>query len=147
MKSSRRRHARFLWLLLAVVGTNYLAQIPYYLHLYYLPHGALPSLRGSLLLGITLVWFLAGYVGLTRGRVWGYWLLLAFLLIEFGFYAHGVVTRVSNGYPAFQNMQTHDPVLFVVFGIGYLNMLMGVYFLSVLIWRRADFSARRVAPL
>jgi len=129
MNPIRRRHVGFLWLLLAVVGANYLAQIPYYLHLYYLPHGLLPSASGVALLGFTCVWFLAGYIGLARGCVAGYWLLLAFLLVEVSFYLRGILIRVTNGYPAFQNMLTHDPILRVVFGIGYLNMVAGACFI------------------
>lgn len=141
MARLRRQCARFLWLLLAVVGANYLAQIPYYLHLYYLPHGLAPSASGVALLGATCAWFLVGYIGLARGREAGYWLLLAFLLTEVGFYAHGILIRVSNGAPAFQNMQTHDPLLLIVFGIGYLNMVMGAFFIFALLRHRGALLA------
>lgn len=145
MSPSMRRHTPFLWLTLAVVGVNYLAQLPYYLHLYYFPHGALPSARGVFLLSLTLLWFVAGYVGLAHGRAVGYWLLLTFLLTEVAFYAHGIFIRVTNGYPAFQNMQTHDTLLLIVFGIGYLNMLMGVYFLYYLLRHRHALTTASMA--
>jgi hypothetical protein len=144
MARSRQQRAHFLWLVLVVVGANYLAQIPYYLHLYYFPHGALPSASGSALLGLTLVWFLVGYAQLVRGSVKGYWLLLSFLVTEVFFYAHNIFTQVTHGYPPFFHLQNHDPILFTVFAIGYLNMLMGVYFLYYLArWRRALVAPAR----
>lgn len=146
MSLAIRRRGVFLWAVLVVVGANYLAQIPYYLHLYYIPHGALPSLRGSILLGLTLAWFLAGALGFARGRVWGSWLLATFLLTEVSFYALNMLNQTLHGFPPFFHLQTRDPILFVVFGIGYLNMLAGAYFLFVLLQRQADFSVRRAEP-
>ncbi len=130
MLRTEQQRKHFLWLILLVVGVNYLAQIPYYLHLYYFPHGALPNLRGSLMLGLTLLWFSAGYALLARGRTSGYWLLLSFLFTEVGFYVFNVVNRVTNGFPALMDLQTHDPLLWIVFLIGYINMLVGLYFLA-----------------
>lgn len=146
MSQAMRRRRVFLWAVLLVVGANYLAQIPYYLHLYYFPHGALPSLLGSILLGLTLAWFLAGALGFARGRAWGYWLLAMFLLTEVSFYALNMLNQALHGIPPFFHLQTHDPILFVVFGIGYLNMLAGVYFLFALLWRQADFAVGRAEP-
>ena len=104
--------------ILVVVGANYLAQIPYYLYLYYFPHHVPPSLFGTLLLAATFVWFLAGWLLLTRrgGRT-GYWLLLAFLLTEFVFYAANMVNQVAHGFAPFFHLQNRDPLLFTVFAI------------------------------
>jgi hypothetical protein len=146
MAQTMRQRRRFLWLILVVVGVNYLAQIPYWLHLYYIPHAAAPGAAGSLLLGLTLLWFVAGYALLAHGRTAGFWLLLAFLLTEVGFYAHGIFIRVTNGYPAFMNLQTHDPLLFVVFAIGYLNMFAGAYFLVYLALNRRSLIAAAPMP-
>ncbi len=142
MLQTAQQRKYFLWLVLLVVGANYLAQIPYYLHLYYFPHGALPNLRGSLMLGLTLLWFVAGYTLLARGRVAGYWLLLSFLFTEVGFYVFNVVNRVTNGFPAFMDLQTHDPLLWTVFLIGYINMLVGLYFLASLVINYSSFTQR-----
>lgn len=143
---ARSNHRIFLWCVLAVVGGNYLAQIPYYLHIYYFPHGAPPAWGGTLLLGATLAWFLAGFVLLARGKRTGYWLLLAFLLVEVGFYLHNMVIQVTHGFAPFFHLQTGDPILFVVFGIGYLNLLCGLYFLVFLVLRRNTLVTERPQP-
>ncbi len=144
---SRSNHRVFLWCVLVVVGGNYLAQIPYYLHVYYIPHGAAPAWGGTLLLGATLAWFLAGFVLLARGSRAGYWLLLAFLLAEVTFYLRNMLTQVTHGFAPFFHLQTRDPILFAVFGMGYLNLVCGVGFLAYLVWRRhtllGDQPARR----
>ncbi len=41
----------------------------------------------------------------------------------------------------FFHLQTRDPVLFAVFGIGYLNMLLGACFIAYLARYRRDFIA------
>ena len=55
MHRSVQHQGLFLLLLLGVVVANYLVQILYYLHLYYFPRGALPSVGGTLLLGLTFI--------------------------------------------------------------------------------------------
>jgi hypothetical protein len=138
MLRTEQQRKHFLWFVLLVVGVNYLAQIPYYLDAYYFAHGTLPNLRGSLLLGLTLLWFGAGYALLARGRTAGYWLLVSFLVAEVGFYAFNVANRVANGVPALIDLQTHDPLLWTVFLIGYINMLAGFYFLVYLALNRRE---------
>ncbi len=139
MESQARWRSWFLWSVLIIVGANYLAQIPYYLRVYYFPHHVAPSFSGTLLLGCTLVWFLVGYARLLSGSAKGYWLLISFLVTEVFFYAYNMVNQVMHGLPPFLHMDVHDPILFVVFGIGYLNLVVGFYFLGVLLWRRRVF--------
>jgi hypothetical protein len=141
MQRWRQRHGLFLKVVLGIVLANYLAQIPYYLHLYYFPYGAPPRLSGTILLGLTLVWFLVGYVGLARGSRWGYWLLVAFLVTEVGFYASNMLVQVTHGYPPFLHLDISDPILFAVFGIGYLNLFAGAYFLYFLAQHRRTLVA------
>jgi hypothetical protein len=93
---------------------------------------------GTLLLGLTFVGFLLGYVGVVRGRRTGYWLLVA----EVGFYVKNLLTQVLHGYAPFFHLQTRDPILFVVFGIGYLNLLVGGYALAYLLHHRRTLIAR-----
>ena len=138
MPRSHQQRRLFLWLVLAVVGANYLAQIPYYLDVYYFPHGAPPALSGSILLGLTCVWFLVGYMRLAAGSAKGYWLLLSFLVTEVFFYAHNMFIQVTHGYPPFLHLLARDAILTIVFDIGYLNMLLGVCFIVYLLRHRRD---------
>jgi hypothetical protein len=119
-----------------VVGASYLAQIPYYLYLYYLPHRTLPPLIGTSLLVASFVWFLLGWMLLARrGSRAGYWLLLRFLLAEVGFYLANMVNQVTHGFAPFFHLQNRDRLLFTVFAIGYLNMVCGLVFILWLVWR------------
>lgn len=125
-----------MYAILVVVGANYLAQIPYYLYLYFLPHRALPPLFGASLLVATFVWFLVGWLLLARrGSLTGYWLLLTFLLTEFIFYVLNMANQVAHGFAPFFHLQNRDPLLFTVFAIGYLNMVGGFAFIIFLIMR------------
>ncbi len=122
--------------MLCVVLANYLAQIPYYLHLYYFPHGAPPSRSGTALLTLTLVWFLAGFAGTLRRWTAAYWVLVAYFVTVATFYLRNMLTQVTHGYPPFLHVWgEHDPILFVVFGIGYVNMLAALFFLYFLLRR------------
>lgn len=125
-----------MYAILVVVGANYLAQIPYYLYLYYFPRHAPPSLFGTALLAATFVWFLAGWLLLAqRGSRAGFGLLLTFLLTEFVFYAANMVNQVAHGFAPFFHLRNPDPLLFTVFAVGYLNMIGGLVFAVFLIWR------------
>lgn len=125
-----------MYCLLAVVGVNYVAQIPYYLYLYYFPHHAPPNALGTAMLLATLVWFLAGWILLARrGNLVGYLLLLTFLLTEFAFYFLNMVNQVAHGFSPFFHLQNRDPLLFTVFAIGYLNLIGTALFAVYLIWR------------
>jgi hypothetical protein len=135
----RRPLIRFFWVVLVVVLANYAAQVPYAAHL-----RKSPSISGSLLLGATFAWFLIGYVGLLHGARLGYWILLSFLLTEVGFYAYNLINQTRHGYPPFMHLQERDPILFVVFAIGYVNMLAGAAFILYLLrQRRALLRADR----
>lgn len=125
-------------LMLVVVLADYVAQIPYYLDLYYLPHGALPSLPGTLALTVTLAWFLAGYVLLQRGSRVGYWVLLAFLAVEFAFYLWNNASQLAHGFQPFFHLHDRDPILAAVFAVGYLNFLTGACFIVYLLVRRSS---------
>jgi hypothetical protein len=118
-----------LWALFGVVAANYVAQVVYYFHLYY--PARLPL--GTITLGATFVWFLVGFVLLARGAVFGYWLLLTYLLAMVGFYLANMLNQMLHGFGPFFHLREPDPVLFVVFAIGYLNMLVGAYYVYVLV--------------
>ena len=131
-----------MYAILVVVGANYLAQIPYYLHLYFFPHHAAPSLSGTSLLAITFAWFLLGWLLLARrSSQAGFWLLLSFLLTEFVFYAANMANQVAHGFAPFFHLQNPDPLLLTVFAIGYLNMIGAFVFAVFLIARYRSLVA------
>jgi hypothetical protein len=119
-----------LWSMFAVVVANYVAQIPYYLRLYYFPHHTPPALAGTLALSATLAWFLAGFTLLLRRRVAGYWLTLSFLVTETAFYLYNQVSSILHGFPPLFHLANPDPILWTVFAIGYLNMVAGLIFIA-----------------
>ncbi|HEU0025911.1 MAG TPA: hypothetical protein VFQ25_02245 [Ktedonobacterales bacterium] len=140
----------FLVVVFVVVVANYIAQVPYYLRLYYFPHHTPPALWGSLALAATLAWFLAGWALLWRGRSVGYGLTLSFLVVETGFYLYNEVNQVAHGFPPFFHLANPDPVLWTVFAIGYLNMVAGIVFIAMLLASRrallAPAATHRAAP-
>jgi hypothetical protein len=123
------RQGLFMPVMLGVVVVNYVAQVVYYFHLYY--PARLPL--GTITLGATCAWFLAGFALLRRGAKLGYWLLLSYLLAMVGFYVHNMVIQALNGIVPFFHLREPDGVLFVVFAIGYLNMLAGAWFIFYLL--------------
>ncbi len=145
MRETWRRALQIL--MFVVVVLNYGAQIPYYLRLYYFPHHAPPALWGSLALATTLAWFLVGWALLWRGRVAGYWLTLSFLIVETGFYLYNEISQVAHGFPPFFHLTNPDPVLWMVFAIGYLNMVAGVCFVVAMVAWRPALIAPPAQPL
>jgi hypothetical protein len=126
-----------VWGYVVVVCANYIAQVVYALHLY----GSSFGRTGALLLGGTLVWFLAA-VGLFRaGRPIGYWVLLAYALAQFVFY---FVTEVILGFAGYglpyHLSQTQDPIVWLAFVIGDLNFLAASIVIVYLLRRRQAFT-------
>lgn len=128
-------------LLLVVVLVNYVAQVPYYIHQYYAPHHFLPSVYGSVLLGFTLAWFLVAYKKLSSGTKFGYFLMLSFLAVEFLFYLQTQLSQFLVSHQLFLHVYRPDGVLlFMVFGIGYVNFFAAAYFICYLLARRRAFE-------
>jgi hypothetical protein len=128
-----------LGVLFWVVITDYLAQIPYYLANYYIPHHTVPTLSSLVLLGLTLAWFLIGYFGLRAHRRFGYWVLLSFALVEGLFY----LFTLLFGAGAFQLLNP-SPVIRIVFVIGYATGIISlIYVVALVVFRRHYQSARQ----
>ncbi len=128
----KQRQVPPLAVLFWVVIADYLAQIPYYIVNYYVPHRALPTLSSLVLLGLTLAWFLVGYFGLRARRRFGYWVLLSFLLVEGLFYLHTLVF----GAVAFQ-LANPNLVIKAVFLIGYATGIVSlIYFVALIVFRK-----------
>ena len=129
---------RFLNIVFWIVIANFIAQFPYYIHQYYLAIRLAPSFIGSFLLIAVLVWFLLGWNGLRRNKVWGYWTLLSFLLVEFLFYIQTQVVQAFSGKGILLHVLHYDGfVLFFVFLIGYINCIAAGYFIYYLLKYRA----------
>jgi hypothetical protein len=123
----------------AIILANYVAQIPYDLHLY----GTSVSARGGGVLVLTLMWFVAGLWLLLRGNPAGYWLTMSFLATDFGFYLYNLVGGWVHGYGLFFHvLRFSDPILWTVFMIGYANFFATGYLIVHLIRNRPKLPMR-----
>lgn len=117
-----------MYILLWVTLLNYAAQIPYYIHNYYLPYHVPPTLSSVLLLSATLAWFLIGYVGLRTKQRFGFYALLSFLLVEALFYLHSFIFGAFS----FQ-MQNPSILIKLIFFYGYVSgVVAGLYAFKLL---------------
>lgn len=133
----------FLRTVSLVVAINYLAQVPYYLHQYYARYHTAPSALGMVLLALTLIWMVLGVVGLGRGSVLGYLLLISFLSVEFLFYLQTQIVQLISGHGVLLYViHPSDPFLFIVFGIGYINFVASGWFVYYLATHRAAFARK-----
>lgn len=115
-----------LHILMGITILNYVAQIPYYIHFYYVHHAA-PAPFAVGFLVVTLALFLAGYILTLQAKPAGGWLLVAFLLLEFGGYlAH----NLSGAF--LKDLPTNDPLFFTVSLIGYLNFAVSFVYLIII---------------
>jgi hypothetical protein len=136
-------------ILFLLILANFLAQIPYYLHLYYNPNNLLAQLRGGFLLLIVFAVFLLASFLLFKRTVIGYWLMVMFLAVEFLFYVWNTLGGVLHGYGFLYHLANPDLILRAVFAIGYVNLFVSGYFLCLLLLKRAAFldSQEREKPL
>jgi hypothetical protein len=120
----------YLGILFIVTIVNFIAQIPYYFHQYHL----LPSLSGVILMSFVFAWFLVSFWWLWNRMQKGYLLILIFLIVEFLFYMSTQITQAVSGRGILLHvLHPNDPVLFIVFGIGYINLLASGFFISYLL--------------
>ena len=136
-------------ILFLLILANFLAQIPYYLHLYYNPNNLLAQLRGGFLLIIVFAVFLLASFLLFKRTVIGYWLMVMFLVVEFLFYVWNTLGGVIHGYGFLYHLANPDLILRAVFAIGYVNLFVSGYFLCLLLLKRSTFldSQGREKPL
>ena len=126
--------------LFLLILANFIAQVPYFLHLYYKPGmNFLAEARPFLLMGFVFAIFLVGSILLFKRAIAGYWLLLLFLAVEFLFYLWNTAGEVMHGYGLFFHLQNPDLLLKIVFAIGYINLFASGYFLCLLLLRRNNF--------
>jgi hypothetical protein len=126
-------------ILFLLILANFVAQIPYYLHLYYNPNNVLAQARGGLLLLFVFGVFLLASILLFKRQVLGYWLMVMFLAVEFLFYLWNTVGEVMHGYGLFFHLNNPDLLLRAVFAIGYVNLFASGYFLGLLLLKKSRF--------
>ena len=120
-------------ILFLLILANFLAQIPYYLHLYYNPNNLLAQVKGGFLLLIVFAVFLLASFLLFKRTVIGYWLMVMFLVVEFLFYMWNTLGGVIHGYGFLYHLANPDLILRAVFAIGYMNLFVSGYFLGLLL--------------
>lgn len=91
---------------ITAILVNYLAQVPYGLHLY----GPTFDMHGGGVLPATLIWFVAGLSLLIRRRQLGYGLTLCSLVADFWFYLYNVVAGTLHGYGPLYQLQRFNGV-------------------------------------
>ena len=123
-----------------LILTNFLAQIPYFFHLYYRTQSVAISLRSFLIMGAVFAFFATAAVLLLKRQRFGYPLMLIFLVAEFLFYFSGVIASSIRGYGPFFQVHNPDIVLRIIYSIGYLNLFVSGYLLFLLMRYRAAFQ-------
>ncbi len=115
-----------LHLLAGITLLNYAAQIPYYIHFYGVYHVA-PAPFAVAFLVVTFALFLAGYLLTLQGKAAGGWLLLAFLLLEFGGY---LLHNLSGAF--LHDLPVNDLLFLTISLIGYLNFAASFIYLLII---------------
>jgi len=129
-----------VWVLFGVLLANFVAQVPYFLHLYYTPQHPLPEVRSAFLMGAVFVLFLVSFGLWAAGSTAGYYLLIFYLALEFFFYLWNIIGGVVHGFGLFFHLADRDPVLWAVNTIRYLSFFAAGYFLLLLIARPRQFG-------
>ena len=96
-------------ILFLLILANFIAQIPYYFHLYYNPNNLLAQAKGGLIMLFVLAAFLLASTLLFKRRALGYWLMLIFLAVEFLFYLWNTLGEVIHGYGLFFHLNLRKP--------------------------------------
>jgi hypothetical protein len=126
-------------ILFLLILANFIAQIPYYFHLYYNPNNVFAQAKGGLIMLFVFGVFLLASVLLFKRQVLGYWLMVIFLTVEFLFYLWNTLGEVMHGYGLFFHLNNPDLLLRGVFAIGYVNLFASGYFLGLLLLKRSRF--------
>ncbi len=135
-----------LWqarVLFALTLLNFLAQIPYFIHLYLGRQSLVITLRSCLIMGSVLAFFLIASYLLFTGRRPGYALMLIFLAVEFLFYLFGVISSTIRGLGPFFQVRNPDVILRIVYSIGYVNLFVAGYFLVLLLRHKSLYMNNR----
>lgn len=122
-----------VWVCFGILLANFIAQVFYFYHLYYTSQHPLPNLSSSLLMGFVFAIFLASFSLSMKQHKAGVLALLAYLSVEFLFYLWNIIGAVLHGFGWFFHLREPDPILWLVFAIGYLSFFASGYFLVLLV--------------
>jgi hypothetical protein len=125
-------------ILFGIILLNFIAQVPYFFHLYYHKFSDLKRLF-NLPMGLVFALFIIAYILLVKHRKTGYWLMILFLSMEFLFYLWNAIGSFRHGFGLFLQLYNHDLTLRIVFAIGYLNLFASGYFLCFLLYKKDVF--------
>ncbi len=123
--------------LLAVFLANFVAQVPYTIHQYGVNRLFAASTGWMMMVAVFVLLLAGATLFLLRWRM-GYWLLLLFVALDFLFYLGNIMLSIAAGYGVFFQLAYPDPLLRLVFGIGYLNFVAAGYCLLLLVARRRN---------
>lgn len=122
----------------SIILANFIVQIPYTVRLYGARH-LVTLTPGWFAMVFVLLLFLFGFIFLLKKKVFGYWMLFAFLCMEFLFYFFNEISGLIHGYGITYHVMHDDPLLKIVFLIGFLNLFASGYFLFLLIYKKSAF--------
>ena len=123
-----------------LILANFIAQIPYFFHLYAFTQAASINLRSGLIMGAVFFFFMASTFLFFRKHPTGYWMMAAFLCAEFLFYFVNQVGSVFHGNGLFVGINNPDLILKVIYSIGYINLFAAGYWLYLLVRYRGPAS-------
>jgi hypothetical protein len=124
------------WILFGILLADFAAQVVYYFHIYYTPRRPFPDLKSTVVMGAVFALFIVSYWLLTSRHKAGYPAMLFYLALEFLFYLWNFIGGIIHRLGWFYHLNERDPVLWVVFAIGYLSFFASGYFLALLIYKR-----------
>jgi hypothetical protein len=139
-----------------IIMANFIAQIPYFFHLYFQIQSLSIDIRSFIIMGAVFAVFMSGAVLLFKplmaaknaselpdagrsGQRAGYWIMIVFLLTEFLFYLFNVIGSVLHGFSPFFQISNPDLILRIIYSIGYLNLFGAGYFLFLLLYKKGIF--------
>ncbi len=92
-------------------------------------------------MGSVLALFLISFFLLISKNKAGFPLMVIYLTVEFLFYLWNIVSSgFRQGYGWFFHFRERDPVLWIVFAIGYLSFFAAGYFIVLLIVNRRNIN-------
>ncbi len=123
----------------SLILLNFLVQVPYFLHLYAGRQPLAITLRSFAIMTPLFAYFLTAAILLYLRKPAGYWMMVLFLSVEFLFYLFGAFQSVANGLGLFFQVRNPDPVLRIIYSIGYTNLFASAYFLYLLLRYRREY--------